>query len=213
MGNNPITPGLGWADRFDDYDSVIGQYPGNPLSSKQFVTVFHSSDYMRPSPTGLPRSAGKGSDEGVVFAGTKRAADRMSDTKSRPWVHELRIPTSAIDPLLFADDNVVPNLDDGPYGQINMFEEIPINTREVAKSGRVGIYRNAVEDRGSTSFVIPKSLFDKGVVEHVGVHPSQFHKEYLVNKDGSPDIEGWQHVSETRKRREEKDIHPYGPPT
>lgn len=210
-GDNSIPKGVFYGDAFDDHNSVIGQIPSHPLSSQQFVTVFHASDYMRPSQTGIPRSAGKGPDEGVVFAGTRRAADRVSGWKSRPWVHELRIPSDAIDPTLHADDSLEPNMDHGPYGQTNIFEMIPIDSREVGKSGRVGIYRNSFEDRGSTSFVIPKSLFDQGVVQHVGVHPSQFQTQDLVNEDGSPNIEGWKYVSEIRKEREARDILPYGP--
>lgn len=139
---------------------------------RQFTYVIHSSDTKTPTHE-LPDSEypfrveeGENKHPSSFHAGTPMSAGaRRMDYK-----HVYRIDRNVIDPLMwrdniYEDDRFRWRLRDTPP---MLTESIPVTRDMIAdnaksKSPRAIPYRNMYEDKGSTSFIIPKNLVGKGV--------------------------------------------------
>jgi hypothetical protein len=105
-------------------------------------------------------------------AGTERAAhDRLSSGEGIPegmgWmqtVHAYEIDDKDVEPTLYSD----PHYGD-TYSNI-WKEKTPPHTRKAPETpNRIVKYLNDHEDRGSTSYLIPRSAYEEGRVRHMGV--------------------------------------------
>lgn len=108
---------------------------------------------------------------GTLAAAESRMAPELMNAQPA-YLHVYRISRDVMDPVRFGDykqeqvgDNYMSGL------QPQLFESLPFNDKAVQKyissTGLVTPYRNRQEDRGSTSFLVPKSLMGKGV-EYIG---------------------------------------------
>lgn len=136
--------------------------------SRQFTYVVHGTR------SEVPPHEREGDE--TFHVGTLAAAhSRMTPEllKAAPaTMHMYRISRDVMDPMKVGDymqeqdgDNYMSGL------QPQLFEELPFDSKEVTNymksSNLVLPYRNRQEDRGSTSFLVPKSLMGKGV-EYLG---------------------------------------------
>lgn len=107
----------------------------------------------------------------IVHAGTREAAEEVS-AGTRPYMHVYDIDTREMSPVTYGD---APKMDDDKRytsrmvgKQPSLWESIPSTGEETLKHGRVQPYRNKVEDRGSISYMIPKSEVGTSRVKYVG---------------------------------------------
>ena len=151
--------------RFENRDLESRQ---KDFLSRQFMYVAHGT----PSP--IPPHEREGPDE--FHVGTPAAArSRMFDyaVNDRPsYDHFYRISRDVVAPVRFGDDHSEASYDTQMVGlQPQLFEGVKYNSKDAQdyqkSSGLVLPYRNNVEDRGSTSFIVPKSQIGKGV-EYLG---------------------------------------------
>jgi hypothetical protein len=135
--------------------------------SRQFTYVMHGTQ------THIPPHV-KEEGEPSFHAGTSASADsRMAFNAPYHFKHLYRIHRDAVDPTVFGDYMEEGSYEKGMKGlQTGLFETIPFNSKEATehhkKSGLVLPYRNNQEDRGSISFLVPKSRIGNGV-EYLGM--------------------------------------------
>lgn len=149
-----------------------------------FIKAYHISWNDTPPHELKPQEFGHEYKEGdnihpdVLHMGTKNAAMQIY----RTHLHEYEIDPSAIDPVVYGDTQHVMDKADNPNYpthhevkqamkgiQPSIFESITGDPRQAVKTGKVLQYRNFAEDRGSISFMVPKSAIKEGKVRHVGV--------------------------------------------
>ena len=144
--------------------------------SRQFTYVIHASREETPthalSDMDYPRdiSADENNHESAFHAGTGKAARVRNLNDETMYHHVYRIDRSVLDPLMWSD-----NQSETPPFRNRLRDVQPMLTESVpftrdlidrnvnSKHPTVTPYRNMVEDRGSTSFIIPKRLVGKGV--------------------------------------------------
>lgn len=136
--------------------------------SRQFTYVAHGTT------SEIPPHEREG-DEAFHVGTIAAAQSRMAPETMRlapATLHMYRISRDVMDPIKVGDYKQEQEGDDYMSGlQPQLFEELPFTDKSVEKyassSGLVLPYRNRQEDRGSTSFLVPKSLMGKGV-EYIG---------------------------------------------
>lgn len=144
--------------------------------SRQFTYVVHASDINTP-----PHEA-EGSlisqrvhplrniHEEAFHAGTPESA---SDTGRYRALHVYKIDRSVMDPIVWGDEDILEHegaLDSPGVRGVSpqLFESKPLLNPQIdrnirSKNPLVQVYRNAAEDTGSLSFIIPKGLVGNGV--------------------------------------------------
>ena len=142
-------------------------------NSPQFDIVYHSSDYEEP-----PHLSGKGADS-AFFAGTRESAlDRA--IIGREFMHSYRVPKSAMSEELYGDDHMevaqsvkperIETMLYADGDQPSLWQTTPVSISDAVKRSKVLRYKNAYEDAGSTSFVIPQGdSMQKLGVEYLGM--------------------------------------------
>lgn len=136
--------------------------------SRQFTYVVHGTRSETP-----PHE--QEGDETFHVGTLASAHSRMAPELVRAapaTMHMYRISRDVMDPTLFGDYKQEQEGDNYMSGlQPQLFESLPFTDESVKKhlssSGLVLPYRNRQEDRGSISFLVPKSLMGKGV-EYLG---------------------------------------------
>lgn len=118
----------------------------------------------------------------IIHAGTYKAALEV-DGGDRSHVHAYDVDIREMSPVTYDDEPSAgvthddePNSGEPNKFKINMagvqqslWESIPSTGEETLKHGRVQPYRNKVEDRGSISYMIPKSAVGTERVKYAGV--------------------------------------------
>ena len=143
---------------------------------KDYVTVYHSSgDYNAPHRVDHPSikegfghfSSNQSND--VLHMGTPEAAY----SRGRKIFHEYQIPKSLLD-VTYADSD---SMSSRPMSRRNVYGprqqslwETEIKTpEEVSASGMVMPYLNQFEDKGSTSYMVPKNIIHQDGVRYMGI--------------------------------------------
>lgn len=151
--------------RFENMDLERKQ---KDFLSRQFLYVAHGTTSL------VPPHEREGEDE--FHVGTPAAArSRMFDNtvNGRPsYDHFYRISRDVVAPVRFGDNHPESTFSPEMSGlQPQLFESVKYDDKDAKDyqkfSGLVLPYRNNVEDRGSTSFIVPKSQIGKGV-EYLG---------------------------------------------
>lgn len=136
--------------------------------SRQFTYVVHGTR------SEVPPHEQEGAESfhvGTLAAAHSRMVPELLRAEPATF-HMYRISRDVIDPMKVGDfiqeekgENYMSGL------QPQLFEELPFDSKSVENymksSNLVLPYRNHQEDRGSTSFLVPKSLMGKGV-EYLG---------------------------------------------
>lgn len=158
------------------------------VKPRETITVYHSSDQNDPPHLnrhplldivalgGTPFSSN--SHPGVIHAGTLEAAQTRN---RRRVVHQYEIPLSLLsETRRDSDDGNNPN-DRRPYAhnpmpghqfgppQQELWEYQDKNINKVASGNSVVPYFNQFEDKGSTSYMIPKHLINAGKIKYTGL--------------------------------------------
>ena len=118
----------------------------------------------------------------TFHAGTREAATTVDNSYNRPYLHRYEIDRSRIHPVTYGD--VPDTFNEGNRTQVSdalankgidqpeLFETIP-TTKKILKSTKEVIpYRNALEDTGSISYIIPKDTIrrkESPAVKYLGV--------------------------------------------
>lgn len=160
------------------YDSVSQAKPPRDHMSRQFTYVIHASNNPDPVHTirdfDYPLGGVVGNEdnlhESAFHAGTPNAAKARNLNDEAMYHHVYKIDRNVLDPLMWSD-----NAGETPPFRYRLRDVQPMLTESVpfnrnlidrnvnSKYPTVTPYRNMVEDRGSTSFIIPKKLVGKGV--------------------------------------------------
>jgi hypothetical protein len=140
------------------------------------IRVFHSSRRSDP-PHELPywASGVQGNNHpDIIHAGTRQAA---TERRGRDFLHIYEITPGEEYPVTFGDEDTESNTYESPVmatklrgTQPGLFETISGNPDIAIKSNRAVPYRNAAEDKGSVSYMIPKGAIGK-TVKYVGLDP------------------------------------------
>jgi|694.fasta_scaffold112559_4 hypothetical protein len=157
----------------------------------QFVVFHSSSSQTPPHEVEHPRAARLAVGGGmplsnkhpdIVHAGTLAAAQEVS-ANSRIWFHQYGIDPSEEYPVTFGDETASThdnNVDSVNYSdtknfkekmsgvQPGLFESVAGTPDIALKSNRAVPYRNALEDAGNISYMIPKGAVGK-TVKYLGV--------------------------------------------
>lgn len=143
---------------------------------KDYVTVFHSSyDYAPPHTQDHPhlgsshaQFSSNGANE-VIHAGTLDAA---KGRRSKVY-HMYQIPKALMDVTYADSDFLSTNVDNrrNVYGppQQSLWETTIKTPQEVHKGNLVVPYLNQGEDKGSTSYMIPKHMINSKQVRYLGM--------------------------------------------
>ena len=108
----------------------------------------------------------------IIHAGTYQSALEIGGG-TRSHVHAYDVNIREMSPITYDDapkmeeDNKFKRSMAGV--QQSLWESIPSTGEETLKHGRVQPYRNKVEDRGSISYMIPKSAVGTERVKYAGV--------------------------------------------
>lgn len=144
--------------------------------SRQFTYVIHNS--VSPTPVhkvpdlAYPHRYDEYSNKhpSSFHAGTPRAARSITEYAPQSYSHIYKIDRNVIDPLMWGDDMHVDEQFNDRVKDIPpmLTESVSIKAPMIAanansKAPRALPYRNVYEDKGSTSFVIPKNLVGRGV--------------------------------------------------
>jgi len=160
--------------------------------SDQFVDVYHSSYYLTPPhrmeaprefedfPNATPDHFHVGSRQSAVER-AKPMGFQSSTRPHREYLHKYRINIKKAHSVVYGDAEENYSMDDDLKErgiiQSGLFENIPLTSRIVNSTGATLPYRNAVEDIGSISFIVPKAHVvhrdhtDENAVQYVGVEP------------------------------------------
>ena len=138
------------------------------------IRVFHSSRRSDP-PHELPywASGVQGNNHpDIIHAGTRQAA---TERRGRDFLRVCEITPGEEYPVAFGDEDLEYTNNEPPTFKARMrgvqeglFETISGDPDIAIKSGRAVPYRNRAEDKGSISYMIPKSAIGKSV-RYVGV--------------------------------------------
>lgn len=162
--------------------------------SKQFIDVHHVSGRSKP-PHQVAQSdfltqeirdyqgemssyKDETATDSVIFTGTGETAKDFHRLQGeRAYRHTYRIPLSALEPTVMADDSDFsredPSYQNTALSQANvdnpeLFESVPARRFHTVQRGKVQPYRNYIEGPGHISFVIPKADMNKLGVQFMG---------------------------------------------
>lgn len=153
-----------------------GVNPPRDHMSRQFTYVIHGSNDATPTHA-LPDSSypfrveeTENKHPSSFHAGTPKAAGFKGQHSSQSYSHVYKIDRNVVDPLmwrdnLYEDERFQQRVKDIPP---MLSESVPYTRDMIAanaesKTPKAVPYRNMYEDKGSTSFIIPKKLVGKGV--------------------------------------------------
>lgn len=146
------------------------------VNPKDYVTVYHGSrSYDAPHRVDHPFiqegyghfSSNQSND--VIHMGTPEAAY----SRGRRIFHEYQIPKSLLDVTYADSDSLGSNemLNRNTHGppQQSLWETQIKTPEQVYASGMVMPYLNQFEDKGSTSYIVPKNLIHQDGVRYMGI--------------------------------------------
>lgn len=146
------------------------------VNPKDYVTVYHGSGtYMAPHKMDHPFikegfghfSSNQSND--VIHMGTPEAAY----SRGRTIFHVYQVPKSLLD-VTYADSDIMGSDEKfrkNTYGppQQSLWETQIKTPEQVSASGMVMPYLNQFEDKGSTSYIVPKNLIHQDGVRYMGI--------------------------------------------
>lgn len=148
------------------------------LNKNQYLHMVHLSDSPDPPHT-VDHFMKKIYEEGegdrrftndVVFMGGSQDLEGINAEVGREYAHFYKVPRSLVSYETYADDD---HPDDSaqyiPNGrQLQLTQHLPALRGDAVKRNQVIKYINAREARGSTSFIVPKSLIKSGDIQYSG---------------------------------------------
>jgi hypothetical protein len=151
--------------------------PDTPPVEGGTRTVTHSSRYENPPHTHIDRFAPfpTGNDRerfnsSVVFAADETDTERMrkglGGARHVPYMHTYEVPDEVVSIERFGDDDHVHTFDSSDTPQL--WESVNATRQDAVENERVVRFTNSVEDRGSQSYILPKSLINSGKIKYVG---------------------------------------------
>lgn len=139
-------------------------------------TVTHSSNRPAPPHTYKDRlSHPTGTDRerfthGVVFAAdavdTERMRKGLGGARHIPYIHTYEVPDEVVSTERFGDDDHVHTFDSSDTPQL--WESVNATRQDAVENERVVRFTNSVENRGSQSYILPKSLINSDKIKYVG---------------------------------------------
>lgn len=163
----------------------------------QFQRVFHRSNsdvpvHLQEATTRQAYHPDSNYHPDIFHAGTEASTQEVR-FKNRPYMHEYEIDMShpSMSEVVWGEESsilrdhasvendmanadpyklgVVKEFSDSMRGkQEGLFESVPANAEDAATKGKILPYRNRVEDKGSISYIVPKSSVGSAV-RYVGV--------------------------------------------